>query len=134
MKTIIIFLFFIILFASSCLSDRNSSSYSEDKNKIQIKKMTKEEKAFNSFKFFWNSDMLKFHINIGINNPIEYHFHDNNINFNEKIYLLDFALFIKNKDLIEKLLTHGAKRSCEILKTKCEPLSPEIEKILNGDK
>ena len=35
---------------------------------------------------------------------------------------------------IEYLRKHGAKRSCEILKTKCKPLSPEIEKILNGDK
>jgi len=47
---------------------------------------------------------------------------------------LDYSIESRNKEIISLLRKHGAKRSCEILKTKCEPLSPEIEKILNGDK
>ena len=48
--------------------------------------------------------------------------------------LLDNAINNKNYEFIKYLILHNAKRSCEILKTKCEPLSPEIEKILKNDK
>jgi len=47
---------------------------------------------------------------------------------------LDYSIEAKNKEIISLLRKHGAKRSCEILNTKCEPLSPEIEKILKNDK
>ena len=58
--------------------------------------------------------------------------------YKNKIYrresILDNAINNKNYKFIHYLKQHGAKRSCEILKTKCKPLSPEIEKILKNDK
>ena len=52
----------------------------------------------------------------------------------EKVTFLDLSIDIGNKEIISLLRQHGAKRLCDILKTNCKPLSPEIEKILNGDK
>ncbi len=62
-----------------------------------------------------------------------YNFNLNNISNNNKT-ILDEVLGEVDKEIISLLRKHGAKRLCEILKVKCEPLSYELEKILNGDK
>jgi len=62
-----------------------------------------------------------------------YNFNLNDISKNNRT-ILDEVSGEVDKEIISLLRIHGAKRSCEILKTKCEPLSPEIEKILKNDK
>ena len=62
-----------------------------------------------------------------------------NVVKNNETLLDKLIKYYDNKDkvyinVLKYLIQHGAKRSCEILKTKCKPLSPEIEKILKGDK
>jgi hypothetical protein len=51
-----------------------------------------------------------------------------------KVLILDYAIKNNNKKIIKLLRKYGAKRACEILKTKCKHLNPDIEKILkNGE-
>jgi len=62
-----------------------------------------------------------------------YDFNLNELNESQKT-ILDEVSGEVDKEIISLLKIHGAKRSCEILKTKCKFLSPEIEKILKNDK
>jgi ankyrin repeat protein len=59
-----------------------------------------------------------------------------NINLNElnnNNTILDYATYINNKEILTLLKEHGAKRACEILKTKCVELKCKIQDK-KGDK
>ncbi len=85
-----------------------------------------------SVKFIINHKIYKDNLNkVTKIETLDYNFKITKV-FNNTI--MDYAVRMNNPEIISLLRQHGVKRSCEILKTKCEPLSPKIEKILNGDK
>jgi hypothetical protein len=122
-----------IIYFTLPAKNKNLESSIKDKKIVKYQSLDKEKLAYLSFEKFWNDDMIELSKSAGLNNPIEYSFLFNSVKVTQKIYLLDFALFINDKKLINEFKKHGAKRGCEILKTKCVELKCKIQDK-KGDK